>query len=99
MLQARASPVPARDADAFLRNMGQYGAVLSPAAAAARLGISRRTLYRWEKEGCITLSRVKMGLRRVGLPAAEIEAVAKKMAELKAQDRGTANRGAMHGTS
>ena len=39
--------------------------VLRPAAAARKLGISRSTLYRWEKAGAIP-SRMQLGANAVG---------------------------------
>ncbi len=79
--------VPAADALAMLRLVSRNGAVLSPADAAARLGVSRQTLYRWEKEGTIAFRRVSVGRRKVGLPAVDVERAAQQISGLRSGSR------------
>jgi excisionase family DNA binding protein len=79
--------VPREEASALLRLVSRSGAVLSPAEAAARMGVSRQTLYRWERLGAITFRRIRVGLRRVGLPASDVEREAAKISELKRVER------------
>lgn len=65
--------LPAAESRALLRLVGRRGAVMSPRAAAATLGVSRATLYRWEKEGRIgRLRRERLGPGRVALAAEDV---------------------------
>lgn len=65
--------LPPAESRALLRLVGRKGAVLSPRAAAAALGVSRATLYRWEKEGRLgRIARRRLGPGRVGLAAADV---------------------------
>lgn len=66
-------PVAAADAAALVRVVGLAGACLTPAEAAARLGVSEPTLYRWQREGRMALRRTKIGRRRVGFLAEDVE--------------------------
>jgi len=78
------SAVPEKDAASMLRLVSRHGAVLSPAESAAVLGVTRQTLYRWERKGQITLNRVRLGFRRVGFVASDVEREAEKIAVLRA---------------
>ncbi|MDD5705971.1 MAG: helix-turn-helix domain-containing protein [Kiritimatiellae bacterium] len=71
--------VPADQARSLLRLVGRRGAVMSPRQSAAVLGCSRATLYRWRKEGRISIAHRHIGPRRVGLNAAEVAAAAAKL--------------------
>ena len=72
--------VPAGEARALLRLVGRRGAVMSPKAAAAALGVSRATLYRWEAEGRIgKLDRLRLGPGRVALAARDVAAAARSI--------------------
>lgn len=71
--------VPAGEARALLRLVGRRGAVMSPKAAAAALGVSRATLYRWEAEGRIELDRLRLGPGRVALAARDVAAAARSI--------------------
>ena len=79
--------LPTNDAAALLRLVGRGGAVLSPAEASARLGICRQTLWRWEQSGAVTIRKVRLGLRKVGLLAADVERAAGTIAELSRNRR------------
>lgn len=63
------------DAEARRALCGAAGgaAVLSPAVAAGRLGVDRVTLYRWIRDGRVELRRERIGRRRVGFHAADVE--------------------------
>jgi excisionase family DNA binding protein len=58
---------------AVVRMAGAAGAWLSPNEAAARLGVSRATLYRWEHEGRVSWRRTRFGRRKVGLAVEDVE--------------------------
>jgi len=72
--------LPAGEARAYLRLVRRRGAVMSPKAAAAALGVSRATLYRWESEGRIgRLRRGRIGPGKVVLDAGEVLAAAEQL--------------------
>ena len=84
--------VPVGEARALLRLVGRRGAVMSPKAAAAALGVSRATLYRWEQEGRLgRLRRGRIGPGKVVLDAGEVLAAAE---QLRARKRRGFNAGA-----
>lgn len=71
--------LPPAESRAYLRLVGRRGAVMSPKAAAA-LGVSRATLYRWESEGRIgRLRRGRIGPGKVALDAGEVLAAAEQL--------------------
>ena len=75
LLGAGPAAMPAGAAEGMLRLIGERGAVMSPAAAAAALGVRRETLHKWERAGKVTLRRIRLDGKRVGIPLEDVAEV------------------------